>query len=469
MLEQAFIEHSLVQAVYLAFSQHRPLVLTPDAIWITLAQGFAQHLNIHAEALRSRIVVHKEKLTMEAFTWELASPQDWAQVIQQWSTGIEPHIPAELYELMVCNFSTTTPTIRTASQVVMLDAFQQYFDYEVSCICGIPTITVKGTVQDWVTIRARVDVMAAYHLEWWTDRLKPICDGIIDTVEGHPSEAFWKHIYNPKEHYGGALITGWLADLFPYIKAPITGTPTVKNAILEIPREQMTSTNGLSPESVPTGLSRAPFTLWCRTGKKEMEVIAGFIGVKQAAETGQLEPEIGWAVLEEDEYSRVFSLLASTTGQQETQVAAATACSAEESHRKYARLGGMPKEYLQLIQKYENGQVFFHNTPHPWVLKPFSEVMLRNVASDTFTIYSPAVHFMDLADGRAIAYVSFAPNRFERSYWWIIIVGKPDGQNLFKDSVTVIAKGFLPFLQRLTEADGYYYFDHPQFQPDIVL
>jgi len=31
--------HGLVDAVYVAFSQHRPLVLTPDALWITIAQG----------------------------------------------------------------------------------------------------------------------------------------------------------------------------------------------------------------------------------------------------------------------------------------------------------------------------------------------------------------------------------------------------------------------------------------------
>ncbi len=62
VLGDASLEHGLVHAVYLAFSQHRPLVLTPDVIWITLAQGFAQHVNNHAEALRSRMVVHKGKI-----------------------------------------------------------------------------------------------------------------------------------------------------------------------------------------------------------------------------------------------------------------------------------------------------------------------------------------------------------------------------------------------------------------------
>lgn len=66
---------------------------------------------------------------------------------------------------MLCDFSTTTPTIRTASQVVMMDAFHQYFDYALMCICGILTITVRGSVEDWVAIRTRVEVMAEYYLE----------------------------------------------------------------------------------------------------------------------------------------------------------------------------------------------------------------------------------------------------------------------------------------------------------------
>src|SRR6476620_101863 len=50
--------HPLLGAVHLAFAQHRPLVLTPDAIWLTIVQGVAQHVRLNAEALRSRLVRH---------------------------------------------------------------------------------------------------------------------------------------------------------------------------------------------------------------------------------------------------------------------------------------------------------------------------------------------------------------------------------------------------------------------------
>lgn len=450
-------DHSLVSTVYLAFSEHRPLVLTPDIVWLTLAQGFAQHINNHAEALRSTIVSHKGKVTLKAMALELSTSQNWADVIQQWSDKIQTQIPTDLSQLMICDFSTTTPIIRTVSQVVMMDAFQQYFDYELLFICGIPTITVKGSVQDWIKIRERVDLMAGYHLDWWTDRLKPICDGFIATIEGTPSQTFWKHIFSPQEVYGGKVITGWLADLFPYIKDPLTQAPTARNPILSIPRTQLTTEGGLSPKRLPMGLSRAPFTVTGST-PRAMELIAGFMGVQQDAATGQLEPLIGWAVLEPDEMSQRLTKLASTAS---TGVSA-TDCTFPKLEQVVDSIcGGVPKEFIQLMERFPQGAAFYHQTSHPWSLKPIRDLTMRQVSLPELEISEAAVHFMDLADGRAVGYL-YARNKPQ--HWWLI-VGKPDGQEFLYGSVTVIAIGWMEFLTRLVKEEGRYYFDDPSFQP----
>jgi Domain of unknown function (DUF4419) len=139
---------SLVSVVHLAFSEHRPLLLTPDAIWMTSAQGFAQHIN-------------------------------------------------------------------------------------------------NNTVEDWRKIRDRIDFLATYELDWWTQRLIPICDGFIDTVAGNPPLNFWKSTCKPESAYGGEVITGWIVDLFPYIRDFVTKIPTRRNFILDIPREQITVNYGM--------------------------------------------------------------------------------------------------------------------------------------------------------------------------------------------------------------------------------
>jgi hypothetical protein len=36
--------HPLMTAVHMTFSEHRPLMLSPDIVWVTMAQGLAMHI-----------------------------------------------------------------------------------------------------------------------------------------------------------------------------------------------------------------------------------------------------------------------------------------------------------------------------------------------------------------------------------------------------------------------------------------
>src|SRR5215510_11290684 len=235
--------HPLAGAVHLAFSEHRPLRLTPDHIWLTIAQGFAHHVNNNAETLRSRLVGFQDKMVLQVTTTALEGPEDWAWVINEWVEDIGDFIPRELSQTLLCDFTTTTPAARIASQIVMMDAFQRFFDYRVYCVWGIPSVTLAGTVEDWRRILSRVEHLSQYDLRWWTDRLAPICEAFAQTADGKPSSEFWRSIYKPRGIYGEQVITGWLADLFPYIIDPYhnrASSPTVKNPMLSVPRSELT-------------------------------------------------------------------------------------------------------------------------------------------------------------------------------------------------------------------------------------
>src|SRR5215472_3709257 len=58
------LSHPLIDAVHIAFSQHRPLALSPDAIWLVIAQGFGHHVAQNAEELRASLVNHEGKKTL---------------------------------------------------------------------------------------------------------------------------------------------------------------------------------------------------------------------------------------------------------------------------------------------------------------------------------------------------------------------------------------------------------------------
>ena len=352
----------------------------------------------------------------------------------------------------------------------MMDALKQYFDYRLYAICGIPWITVRGTVDDWKKIRERVEIIGQYDLDWWTNRLLPICNEIIETVAGKPDWEFWKHICKPQSMYGGEVITGWLADLFPYLKDGITNSPTYKNPILETPREELTINHGIPPASFPTGISQASFSANTPQGKLQLELIAGFIGVGQNQENGCLHPEIGWGVRNQDNFIGILNKL-----ETEHQVNSPTNWLLEEGSHCHE----LPAELIQILERFDGGTLFT-DTEHPWNIRTLQEYDLCEIVE----VNQYFTNFINLKDNRCIAFGDvdrdsgdFGTENYQSWNEWWIVVSKPilvkdDGsiENktwiLKPESTKVIAKGIPQFFERMIQAEGRYYFDAEDFIPD---
>jgi hypothetical protein len=304
--------HPLIDAVHVAFGQHRPLTLSPDDIWLVIAQGFSHHVAENAEILRNRLVRYQGARALEAECNDL-SLASFEQAIASFSTQIQQATDPVLHETLICDFSTTTPAIRTASEVALMDSFSSYFKYEMVCVCGIPKITILGSVGDWERIRARVDVLDTYSLGWWVSRLRPVLDEFILAAQGRPTGEFWKAIYKPVRAYGSEVATGWITDLFPYLgDAP----GRRRNHVFEQDRHDWAlpvdkgvkmanfpisplSNKGVRLGSFPSGISSAPVKVRFRDGSSsDVDVVAGFLGVEQNPSDLSLAPVISWSVTE---------------------------------------------------------------------------------------------------------------------------------------------------------------------------
>lgn len=317
---QTFL-HPLLQAVHIAFSDHRPLVLTPDSIWLTIVQGFAQHVLENAEGLRHRLVRHEGKKELSLETNSLA-PDLWPAFMSSFSSLIRDNSDPVLHETLLCEFSTTTPAIRTACEIALMDTYQRYFDYSMHCVCGIPQITLEGTAEDWQRIRDRIEVLATYDLNWWTCRVAPILDQFVATANGEPDREFWQAIYKPQKAYAAELASGWIGDLFPYLftarrsgdlsERPGRGlcdspachrnhilTQTRTNWFFPPTSNHPFAGGGVPLKSFPSGLSRVPVIVqFPNRPSMKVEVMGGFVGVSQRAEDNALSPIIHWAVLQ---------------------------------------------------------------------------------------------------------------------------------------------------------------------------
>ena len=293
--------NGLLQAVHLAYASHYPLVLTPDAVWMCIAQGFAHHVNQNAEKLRNMFVEHdgKKVLTVrrDDFVKGLAG-NPWPEVFDSFSDQILEHVGAETHEVLTPDFSTTTRVDRAAAQVVLMSTFQAYFSYCFHTLCGIPEITLRGTVEDWKKLRDKALKLEQYDFKWWTDELKPILDQFVSAASGNVDRHFWSRIYKQTNASGGPYISGWIVNLFPYLKGYPEGSFCI-NRQLQMWEKEWENKHGfgiLTSDSIPSGVMSTPFKWQYYDNVFDMQFRAGFMVVTQDRSTLEIHPEIGWAV-----------------------------------------------------------------------------------------------------------------------------------------------------------------------------
>jgi hypothetical protein len=303
--------NALALAAHEAFYSHYPLALSPDAVWFCLAQGFAHHVNLNAESLRERFVRHegKKKLVVVRPDFFLGRPNPWPEAFAAFSAQIAAHV-GKLRDLVVADFSTTGPVERAASEVVLMDAFQAYFEYEMRAGCGIPSVTLLGTADDWRGVRRRAAMLSEFGLEFWAGALLPVLDEVVNAAEGRVDRGFWRSFFRYQSGSGPSELTGWLLTLFPYIKSFESGVERlVPNPYLggwQRAWQKADARTGwrFTPEgpgllAVPGSVASAPVNFVDVRDNSEhpLRFCAGLFGVTQDAASGALAPEFGWAVV----------------------------------------------------------------------------------------------------------------------------------------------------------------------------
>lgn len=295
--------NQLVWAVGMAFARHYPLVLSPDSVWLTVAQGLANHINRHAEDVRKRFVAHEGKAQIIIQRDEFikgAQDNDWEGAFAEFSSKIKAHIGKDNHEMIVADFSTTKATERAASEVVLMDAMQSYFEYGMQTCCGIPNIELLGTIEDWERVRHKVNGWTfdgAADLSWWTTPLKSVLDHLVAAAKGLVDGHWWNSFYKENSSGGSGATTkvsGWINWLFPYTldrRKQLERNSKVGVGGLEYG-------DGLEESDYPSSMSKVPFE-WNYHGQLfSMELLAGLSAVAQDKTTMAVRPNVGWAVRE---------------------------------------------------------------------------------------------------------------------------------------------------------------------------
>jgi len=322
----------LVKAVHAAFYGHHPLILSPDMIWLTIAQGLANHVDQNAEKLRMKFVRHKGKkelLIVRPNFVKGSDKNDWEGVFPEFSDLIKANTVAGTVDLIECDFSTTGPVEKVVSHITLMDTVQHYFSYTMMCGCGFPEITLTGTVEDWEKIRSKAENLKKYDLEWWLSALLPALDQFVNAAKGNPDLHFWRslcHIDVGLSFSEYKPVTGWIQVFYPYLIKPDyvfhryeeknngdSKRVLQKNGYLEnylktfkkpvdvasFQEWENVTKSGVKLELFPPSLSSAPFAYKDEmTGKKHSMAFMGGITAIVQHTNGAIEPKFGWAVMD---------------------------------------------------------------------------------------------------------------------------------------------------------------------------
>jgi len=303
----ASYNNGLIQTIHSCFDQHRPLILTPDAIWLTISQGISIHVNQNFDSLQHILFTSAKQveLYVQNDSLEFGS-KHWGVLIDSLALKTKQYTKNDFYNLSVGKFSTTTKINTSVYHISLLETYKQKFDYTGGTGCGIPTITLKGTLKDWQDIYKKLDKLNDLGLGRWSESLKPIIQEFINCYQGEVNTPFWKDIYKNASVYGGTFVSGWIINLFPYTKSYEYNEKA--NEYGESERYEVYSPNEylggynylrskITTKNFPDGVSVIDLK-WINYFKgdtTDMEIYGGIFGVKQYQDLS-LEPIISWAI-----------------------------------------------------------------------------------------------------------------------------------------------------------------------------
>ena len=299
-------EHPFFNGMHMAYAGHRPFVLSPDAVWLLVCQGFVQHIDHNADTLRPLLVDFEGKKELKVYSEYNLKKCHWEACFSEFTQQIARYTGEELIQTLTADFSTTTPLTRTVSQVTIMSAMKSFFDYTVMEICGIPSVILEGTPEDWQKIADRVQLLRKYQLDWWVDEMEPVLLKIVKASQGEVDKKFWKSMYKVHNIPGirecgdpKVIADGWVIKFFPYNnrKQKWDYTPEeIKELGPNYFRNDFKGLYDIS-EDLPAETASVPLRfIDIKHRETRLTLNSGFVGLSQDTVTHALRPEIGWFI-----------------------------------------------------------------------------------------------------------------------------------------------------------------------------
>ena len=223
--------NGFINAIVLAYNSHVPLEISPDNFHIMLGMVYSNIINNNAEALRHIFVEHEGKKELIARIPEYDLDEFCKILVQLAKNNIKD---PEYVDLMSTNYSTTTPLSNLVANTVIMNSLKEYFDYTMMCMCGISSVILTGTIEDWEQVRHKYHAVKKYFtvlndamLNYWYQKMDILVDLFVNMrklkVDGEVEatdymKEVWKYVVSvvPQGSGGDTYIGGWLNLFVPF-------------------------------------------------------------------------------------------------------------------------------------------------------------------------------------------------------------------------------------------------------------
>jgi hypothetical protein len=208
----------LIGAASVAYNMHHDLVLRPDDVWQAIVTQFSFYVQANAEALRDKLVSHEGKKELVVCSSGSLFSAPYGSMAKSMLLEIAKNVKdPSITEWLSPNFTTTTDTDRVAAAISVMATMQAYFNYTFGICCGLPSVELLGTVEDWQMLLAKAkrlgefDLKGKTHMAKWQAMLLPVLEEFVKTKQGVDNMDWWQRIC----HYTGGgsgptWLSGWI-------------------------------------------------------------------------------------------------------------------------------------------------------------------------------------------------------------------------------------------------------------------
>ena len=219
--------HGLVGAFYDSYSSHKALVIRPDDVHLAIMLTFSGFMCKFAEIFRDIFVDHEGKEDLHVTIPQGEVKSSWEIIMQRFGSAIEDRIKQKgMLDWVAPTYTTTKPLDTAIAKACLMGMMKEYFTYHCTMLCGIPKITLQGSLEDWQKVRAKAEMIKTLSeksksplLMDWYNILVPILDRFVKAYQGKVDKKWWNSAVNYKGAGSGTpWMSGWALAFVPFDK-----------------------------------------------------------------------------------------------------------------------------------------------------------------------------------------------------------------------------------------------------------